>query len=163
MGRFSKLSSYIIYFYLFALVSRESAALSSTIQHAMPLVPSNSVEIGEWSVLTVGSLRFPCCVRNTAWSSFWRNDKWIRSHLWKLIIFVSFLLARTQSSELNFSTLHTMSWNLCGKWETKFLNTRKANKKNIYSIQTVSNSIFEHKCNYNISIIGVERKNCPLK
>ena len=35
---------------------KESAAMNSTIQHAMP------PEIGERSVLTLGSLCLPCCV-----------------------------------------------------------------------------------------------------
>ena len=37
----------------------EGAALSSATQHAMP------PELGEWSVLTLGSLCLPCCARDT--------------------------------------------------------------------------------------------------
>ena len=52
------------YFHFFALVSRQSAALSSATQHAMPPEFSR-----KWrhSVLALGSLCLPCCVRNTAW------------------------------------------------------------------------------------------------
>ena len=52
-----------LYFHFFALVSKLSAGLSSTTQHAMP------PEFGrQWGtgVLTLGSLCLPCCVRDTA-------------------------------------------------------------------------------------------------
>ena len=55
-----------LYFHFFALVSRLSSALGSATQHAM----QNSAESGEQSVLTLGSLCLPCCVRDTAWSWF---------------------------------------------------------------------------------------------
>ena len=44
-------------------VSRFSAALSSATQHAMP---PELAESGERSVLTLGSLCLPCCLRDTA-------------------------------------------------------------------------------------------------
>ena len=52
-----------LYFHFFALVSRQSAALSSATQHAMP------PEFG-WKWGTLGSLCLSCYVRNTAWSWF---------------------------------------------------------------------------------------------
>ena len=57
-----------IYFHFLALVSRQSAALSSATQHAM------APELGrKWGTecLSLGSLFLPCCVRDTAWS--WIN------------------------------------------------------------------------------------------
>ena len=56
-----------LYFYFLALMSRQSAALSSATQHAMP---PDSAESEERSVSTLGSLCLPYCVRYTAWSWF---------------------------------------------------------------------------------------------
>ena len=61
-----------VYFHFFALVTRLSAALSSATHHAMP---PEFTETGERSVLTLGSLCLPCCVRNTVWS-------------WKIYIYI---------------------------------------------------------------------------
>ena len=60
----SSLDIYLnLYFNFFALVSRQSAALISAIQPAMP---PESAESGERSVLTPGPLCLPYCVRDTA-------------------------------------------------------------------------------------------------
>ena len=48
---------------------RESAALSSA--HLITQCLQNSAKSGERSVLALGSLCLPCCVRDTAWSWFW--------------------------------------------------------------------------------------------
>ena len=54
-----------LYFHFFALVSRQSAALSSATQHAMPPEFGSPLS-AERSVLTLGSLCLPWCVRDKA-------------------------------------------------------------------------------------------------
>ena len=56
-----------LYFHLFALVSRQCAALSSATQHAMP--PESGRKWGT-ECLSTGFLCLSCCVRDTAWSWF---------------------------------------------------------------------------------------------
>ena len=56
-----------VYFHFFALVSRQSAALRSATQHAMPPVFGK-----KWGTEchTLGSLCLPCRVRDMTWSWF---------------------------------------------------------------------------------------------
>ena len=60
-----KWNIYLYFYFHLALVSRQSAALSSATQHAMP------AELGgKWGTECLNT-RFPlsaCCVRDTAWS-----------------------------------------------------------------------------------------------
>ena len=59
-----------LYIHFFALVSRQSELRRHWVPPVNTQCLQNSAESGERSILTLGSLCLPCCVRDIAWSWF---------------------------------------------------------------------------------------------
>ena len=68
----------------------------------------NSAESGKWSVLTLGSLCLPCCVRDTAWSWYRYNFyKYFRQSVF-IYLAANYWLARLFQFEEETSILSTI-------------------------------------------------------